>query len=328
MWRVMPTEGSSLHATSETDDLIDEIVAGVAEDSVYVAEDVPNSDTTTEASLAARLQDGDGIVLVALPATAVDDLGDPQAFANELGDSLASSDVIVGLVVGDQGYTYSNYVPLTVTADLMDRAESVSTNPAELLGTYIRNVHSWQREQPVPVSEEAVPAIASVGGFALGGVLVVALVVLAVRPIRRRVAAYTRSLGRWAFVPRRLRQRLYALESYGSQIRDDDIRDAISGSVRSIESLFRDKSNRTQEIQIELDQKLSLVVTTLKTYERIQNDETHFVRAEELMSDGRDAVVEFREIVREMAISGNMQQLRDYHGATSVLNQDRDFRNL
>jgi hypothetical protein len=125
---------------------ISDAVKALEQAPVYVAPGTQETDIYTAGKLQARLTSGDNIVLVMLPATAEAELGvDITTLARNLSDRLGNRR-IVGLAVGNKVVGYAPSLPVGVAADQMSRAQSVANDPVTALGTFVLNIHLWQRE--------------------------------------------------------------------------------------------------------------------------------------------------------------------------------------
>jgi hypothetical protein len=130
---------------------VSDAIEALKTSAVYVAPDTPGTDYNTTAELKVFLKDGDNIVLVMLPAEALEGT-DIYALVKAISTEL-DNQKIVGLAVGREVIGYAPNLPTSVASDLMDRAGSVSNNdPITTLVTFSRNVRLWSQRNPQPTS--------------------------------------------------------------------------------------------------------------------------------------------------------------------------------
>jgi len=131
-------------------DYITNAVQALRHSPVYVDPNTEGTDGDTAGKLQTRLNSDDNIVLVMLPSTAETELSaDIHTIANRLSEQLGDQH-IVGLAVGNKVVGYALSLPSGVAADQMRRAQSVSNDPITALGTFVQNIHLWQKEHPQP----------------------------------------------------------------------------------------------------------------------------------------------------------------------------------
>ena len=170
-----------------------DIVEALQESPIYIAPGTEGTNSDTAAVLEGQMREDDSIVIVMLPSdenTTTSDLEDlTQEISSGLGDG-----VIVGVSIGDTYDAYASTLPPGVADELMQNADTVSQSPLDTMGTFIRNVHDWERLHPGQVVKpEPEGAPAGSEGFNAGvpvsigsGVLVAVLVTTGVILFKRR----------------------------------------------------------------------------------------------------------------------------------------------
>lgn len=133
-------------------DTVDDAIASLGSDPVYVSAGAPGTTPDTAPLLARRLRDNDHLLIVMLPAptdgvVSADLL---QTTVTKISDAFDKKK-IVGLTIGTSAVAAGPTLPAGTASTLMTRASTVSTNPAEALGTFIDNVHAWQVKNPEPI---------------------------------------------------------------------------------------------------------------------------------------------------------------------------------
>lgn len=299
---------------------LDTIVSNTESDHVYVEEGVPYATSTSEAQLSNRLSTDDGIIVIALTDESAATIANPEQFVKQLGDTYAETNdhVVVGIVIGDEGYAYSNYIsPLTVDT-LMTRAETVATNPTEVLGTFIQNVHSWQTANPLPDP----PAPASADGFpwppVIIGLIIGSVIGITVAVWRSmRFSEYERVHIR--SVPSRLRPSVRHLI---------DLDDKLPFAAGSLRQIARDinyyyKGLRQRPDSSKLDSDLKRILGILDKCVEIGEDSRYFGDdGEKFLVKSARATSEFADQVRNLASGEAYRGLSKSLGDLEVLQQD------
>jgi len=175
---------------------VDTIVGALQKAPVFVVDGTEGTTSDTAATLTGKLDDGDNIVIVMLPADETLSVEDVNALAQKISNGL-KDERIVGISVGAQFAGAASILPTGTANDLMNRADTVSTSSAETLITFIRNVHDWQRSNPdyMPAptpgkAESASPVWPFVAIFAGITILIaIAWIVMVRKTARRRIRA-------------------------------------------------------------------------------------------------------------------------------------------
>lgn len=307
---------SPAHASESS--YIDTIVAQVADDQVYVEEGVPYTTSTTEANLASRLTDTDNLVLVALsdPSSTIDD---PAQFVRELGEVLGAQDdtVVLGVTIGSEAYTYSNYIPALDVSDMMHRSKTVSTNPEEVLGTYTAYVHSWQLAHPEPE-----PAITSAAGMSpLVAIVMVALGAAVSTFFTRRFIKRRKKLEgiRIGVIPRPLRSQVVKLMELRQKITAPNVREDLYQIAQDIEYYFKRRRRNARAVSAQLSNDLKHVITALEGYITVQNGNRYFPKGSEHMQQTAHVVSAVAEQALKLVQGGVYEELSSSFGATELL---------
>ena len=320
---------------------VDTIVGALQEAPVYVDDGAEGATSDTAATLLSKLYDDDNVVIVMLPADETLATEDVNALAQKISNDL-KDERIVGIAVGSQFAGAASILPSGTANDLMKRAETVSTNSAETLITFIRNVHDWQKSNPdymaAPEPAKAESA-APVWPFMIIGVsLVVTMSVLFLytrRRIRGRVH-YT-APGNLNDPVRSMMDNRKHLETERywdnfsptvNAARRDSVgrmSAAIDATCRYTEAYFKrfaseKKNSDTLTIfnnQLELAQKV--VKDYVYTYENHEFIEDPI----EVMKRGHDAIEGLAETILSSIKKGNNDRLMDYKVSTNILDAQR-----
>lgn len=170
---------------------IGEIVDTLQESSVYIAEGTEGTNSDTAAVLEGQMREDDQIVIVMLPSDAEITTEEIQQITTQIADGVGES-VIVGVSIGDTFDAAATSLPAGVADELMRNADTVSQSPLDTMGTFIRNVHDWERLHPGQVVKTEPEAVAVPGGpdltLPVGGVtaLVLSSVITAALIVRKR----------------------------------------------------------------------------------------------------------------------------------------------
>lgn len=133
---------------AQTVDYVSLAIEVLKSSNVYVAPGTPGTGPDTREQLSVFLTPELNVVLVMLPADALTGT-DAYTLAKSISEGL-NNQRVVGLAVGQEVAGYSTMLPADVTADLMNRADSVSNNPITALVTFSRNVQLWLIRNPQP----------------------------------------------------------------------------------------------------------------------------------------------------------------------------------
>lgn len=181
-------------------DYVSEAVAALQTSNVYVAPGTPGTDNETAAKLKFFLKEGDGIVLVMLPAEAMQNTNIFD-IARSISEGL-NNQKIIGLAVGKELIGYSVLLPEGTVTDMMDRAENITLEPVSTLITFSQYAASWVAKNPLPtpfptprptmqpielpkIDVSTTQGKASIGFLIL--VLVIAIIILAMKVAPRLI---------------------------------------------------------------------------------------------------------------------------------------------
>jgi hypothetical protein len=305
-------------AQADDGSYIDAIMAQVADDNVYVEEGVLYADSNTEAGLAARLNSNDNLVLVALS----DDSSinaDPAEFVRDLGEELASNDdtVVLGVTIGTEAYTYSNYIPALTVSDMMHRSETVATNPTEVLGTYVGYVHKWQIDNPAPT-----PGITTDGDFnPLFGIVIpigvgVTMGTLVYRFFRRRRQYEGIRIG---VIPRPLRTQITRIMDLRQKVHSQGVQDQLRQIATDVSYYFMHHRRNTQAVTSQLTNDMEHVITALDGYILVQDGDRYFPNGREHMEQTERAIKAVAAQALRLAQNGAYDQLGRSFGAIELI---------
>jgi hypothetical protein len=307
-----------------SEDYIADTVQALQRSSVYVAPGTAGTDKDTSAKLQARLNQDDNIVLVMLPAKAEAELG-AEAFtiASRLSEQLGDQRII-GLAVGNNVVGYAPSLPQGVASDQMGRARSVSNDTVTALGTFVLNIHTWQRDHPqpkLPISlptqvnpSRGVPWVAVPSALAIWGVIWV---------IRRRQIMAT-STERTRFVaPDPVKALLSKIAQERGQIRDQELQAMIHQLCVDIERYFRSSSKEKEKDTLFFRYRLTEVHEVLSKYLQVQAEPRYYYEPATELTRGKEAIRDFSTYVLEAIRRGQAATLMDYKVNTDILQAQR-----
>jgi hypothetical protein len=321
---------------------VDTIVGALQKAPVFVVDGTEGTTSDTAAALTGKLDDGDNIVIVMLPADETLSVEDVNALAQKISNGL-KDERIVGIAVGAQFAGAASMLPTGTANDLMNRADTVSTSSVETLITFIRNVHDWQRSNPdyipTPKPEKAVSAV-PVWPFIVGAVVILVTITLVVFLTTRR-----RIRGRVHYTaPGNLNDPVRSMMDYRKRLERDRYWDtysppinaarkesvermfvAIDATCRYTEAYFKrfaseKKNDGTLTIfnnQLELAQKV--VKDYVYTYENAEFVDNPI----QVMKRGHDAIEGLAETILSSIKKGNNDRLMDYKVSTNILDAQR-----
>lgn len=270
----------------------------------------------TEGVLLEQLNPTDGIVVLLFGEGA----GDPATIAADVNKKLGGKR-IVGVTVGDQAAGFSTILPYGVATELMKRAATVSTSKPETLGTFIQNVHDWQRAHPnapaaKPVKEKEGGLITPMRGilFALVIVVIAAIIVAAVISSTKTEDGVTLKKS-----PDRIKEQLELMLKLRDKIEDSSMRVLITQIASDVEAFFR----RTKAVDVgdrdALVNHLASLNKVLAMYVDVQDNERYFRNPNELLSNGYDATSSFAEFVLGMVQREGRRSITDFRVDTNIL---------
>lgn len=294
---------------------VDTILTQIGTDHVYVEDGVQYATSNTEASLASRLTDSDNIVLIALNDEASATIVNPEVFVQKLGEALSAKDdpVVVGVMIGDETYTYSNYIPDLANTELMHKAKTVSTNPAEVLSTYVANVHRWQLDNPLPVDSPAAGTsfgspLYLIAGFAIGiGIY---------RTIRRRRHYSNIRIG---IIKRPARAQVIRLLELRPKVTDRDIHEQLTQIAVDIEYYFKQRGRHTRAVTAGLANDLKRVNTVLEGYIKASANLRYYQNYQEIRNITKVSVAAIANQVFNLARHGSFEGLEKFLGAAEII---------
>jgi hypothetical protein len=305
---------------------IDDAVAALKDAPVYVADGVSGTSPTTANELTAKLNDGDNIAIVMLPA----DAGDPSQLAAQI-DQATGHKRVIGVSVGDQLEAAAAVMPLGVAADLMSRAQSVSTSTIETLSTYIRNVHNWQDQHPHEQAskptkkDDGLPLVLFVVVFlaALGSVV---CVIGAIRKASRQPGA-ERVDAKFKASPDKVRDLLKSIMDLRPQVRDPDLVSIIETACQDTEEYFKRSATKGKENDdtVVFTNHLQSVRGVLVQYIDIQTNPRFYEdrdipnNPQKLLRQGYDAVQGFAVFVEDSIRRGRRSELTAFQVDTKIL---------
>lgn len=321
----------------QAEDYLTGIVQALQRAPVYVAPGTEGTDGDTAAKLQARLTKDDNIVLVMLPAAAEKDLGtDIASTASRLSEMLGNRRII-GLAVGRKVAGFAPYLPPGVASDQMKRAESVSNDSVTALGTFVQNMHIWQRENsqqkppptptptPMPTPTPA-PKSSQQGSFSWVLVLAVIGVAITVSAMWRYAASSTRQPDevRIKFdAPRRVSELLTKIALMRSKVNDEQLQEAITQICKDSEIYFAKYCSEPGKDALLFETHLHNIFNVLTKYVEVQNFERYYDNPTNAMQQGKEAIKNFAMYVLNSCKRGSAARLLDYTVDTQILSAQR-----
>lgn len=308
------------------DDSVEQAIEELGSSNVYIEPGTPGTTDQTESSLQSKLQSDDGIILVMIPES-----DEPiTQIAKEIDDA-TGNDSIIGLAVGNDVLGYSTALPDGVAADLMQRADNVSTSTVEALVTFTRTTHTYEAQNPdvfdPPPPPGAAPAedgLAIWPFVLLGVLLVVAIVAAFIVAAGRRQSS---DVVRLKKSPDQVKSELQSILNLRVSVQDQELRHAITQVVSDTESFFR-RSVRSSGHDTEQDAEVYLrhlrgLSDVLKRYIDIQENPRFYDEPRQLLRSGAAAVDSFGEFVLESIKRDSVTQLTRYKVDTDILKATR-----
>jgi hypothetical protein len=311
-------------STAVAADYVSQVAQGLDNASVYIDPSTENITADTGTDLARMLHADDSIVLVMLPESANAGIdGDLQSFAAQVAEKTGRQ-MIIGIAIGGTTYGYSNTgMPSNEADDKMQRAASVSTNTVETLGTFVRNVHTWQRQHP----EEVASTASAKGGlpwyvWAAGIFFLSALIVFIVG--RKVSTGSTINESRKRFTaPEQIRDLMAQMAHMREDVYDAQLRSTIYQCCVDIEAYFKKYSSDKQQDAVVFQHHLSNIVEVLRKYIDVQDNERYYNDPRRLLEEGDDAINSFSEFVLTSIRRGNDAELARYTVNTKILKAQR-----
>jgi len=310
--------------TAQAAGYLEATTAALKSSLVYVAPGIPGTSSDTASTLQQQLNEGDNIALVMLPQEALAETGDIQTFAKKLDDATAHKRIL-GLAIGTKLIGYSSLLPASTASDLMDRAVSVSTSVPESLGTFVRNVHSWQRQHPnEPAAKPPARTQKKPSGFPWGVIIIAAIIGSILAALARyalRDSSSTNEEENIEFhaTPRQVRELLEQILRLRTQIDDSELlRDTITQLCRDSEAYFRRIENAMHEVDA-FKAHLEEIQRVLIKYIDVQNNKRYYSRWTEYMEQGRNSVSDFADFLLARIRRESELSMTDYYVDTKIL---------
>ncbi len=308
-------------------DYISEAADALKQTRVYVFPGTEGTDNGTVNRLKARLTSDDNIVLVMLPFAAESELGaDAFTIVTRLSEVLGNQRII-GLAVGRTVVGYAPTLSEGVASDLMNRARSVSNNdPFTALGTFVQNVHIWQRAhpQPKPILSETTSAGVPFGVLASVAVITFLVILVIIYFARRTEAEEEVGPDRTSYkVPAQVKDQLYQIARLRRQVLDRELKAVLYQICVDIEKYFQLSSNNKKTDAVIFKDRLTDVVQVLSKYVEVQDNPDYFNDPEIVLSRWKEAFSEFSQFVREAIRRGTEADLRAYRLKAEVMQAQR-----
>ncbi|OGH16432.1 MAG: hypothetical protein A3C30_04545 [Candidatus Levybacteria bacterium RIFCSPHIGHO2_02_FULL_40_18] len=292
---------------------------------VYVAPGTEGTDKDTAGKLQERLNKDDNIVLVMLPAAAESSLGaDITTIASRLSEELGNRRII-GLAVGNNVVGYAPTLPAGVAADQMRRARSVSNDPVTTLGTFVQNMHIWQRENPQlnPPPLDS-PEKGGLSWFVwLGIAVVIVLVVIAVLAVVASQETESSTEKTRFRAPDQVKELLAKIVRERWQIKDSELKDALYQLCVDIERYFSSSSKDKKRDSLFFRDRLNEVAQVLAKYADVQDNPRYYTNWGEELQRGKESITDFSEYVLESIRRGSAEDLFDFRVNTNILQAQR-----
>lgn len=278
---------------------------------VYVAPGTEGTDNDTAGKLQTRLNSDDNIVLVMLP-TAAEAGTDISTIASRLSQALGNQRII-GLAVGNEVVGYAPTLPAGVAADQMRRAKSVSNDPITALGTFVQNVHVWQREhpQPKPSPIESPSNGAPAWPLLLLFVLIGGIGTTIVFTTRRKAAL------------NQVNDLLSKIAQERDRVHDWELKEALSQICVDITRYFQSGSNNKKGDALFFRDRLMEATQVLAKYIEIQDGTRYYDTPDILLEQGKDALTDFSQYVLASIKRGTNADLRAYSLSTKIMQAQR-----
>lgn len=320
--------GTAVHAQTSTDD----VVTALQSSPVYVAPGTENTNPDTAGVLQQQLKPGDNIIIVMLPSNALTGQeGGVNQYLIQL-DTATGGKYIIGLAVGDNITAYSAILPAGEATDLMTRARSVSTTSSETLGTFVRNVHDWQRRnpqeyasQPINKASDSFPVVPAIAGGSL--LLVIAVFVTAlIRRSRRRSLLDPNGRLKFKKSPESVRVMLDKISELRKQVDSNEVRAIIRQFQLDTEAFFSrvnlSRDDQAEQVRV-FRNNLEAVQKVLIRYIDVQDNTRYWDNPQELLASGEDAFSGFAEYVLNNIKQGGRRDLTDFRVDTKILSAQR-----
>lgn len=306
--------------TAQAQTGVNEIAKALKDSPVYIASGVEGTNQDTAGQLASQLNGRDNLVLVMLPDNGD---SDPGATAKAI-DKATGHKYIVGLSAGSELTAASTIMPDEVARDLMQRAVDTGTNPAERLGTFVRNVHEWQGDNPnEPASKKKDE---DSGSFLLTGILfLIAGFCLVVVFLIRRQYPHAEQEVKLRASPGNVRDILRRIQDLVPEINDRRMRDVVIEAITDTEAYFKrstDSSSLSRDTDTFVNH-LNSVAKVLARYIDVQGFPRYYDDPQALMNKGFEAVKAFNDFVLQSIKDGRKSDLTQFNVDTDILSAQR-----
>jgi hypothetical protein len=306
-------------AQAQTD--VNEIAKALKDSPVYIASGVEGTNQDTASQLASQLNGRDNLLLVMLPDNSD---SNPADIARAI-DKATGHKYIVGLSVGSEWLTAaSTIMPDEVARDLMQRAVDTGTNPVERLGTFARNVHEWQADNPnEPASKKKDD---DNGSFLLTGLLflITGFCLVVVFLIRRQYPSAEQEVKLKAS-PGNVRDILRRIQDLAPKIDDQRMRNVVIEAITDTEAYFK-RSTGSSSLGRDTDtfvNHLNSVEKVLARYVDVQGFPRYYDNPQALMDKGFEAVKAFNDFVLQSIKDGRKSDLTQFNVDTDILSAQR-----
>lgn len=306
---------------------VDAAVKGLRSSNVYIAPGTPKTNSDTASELKQVLREGDNIVLVMVP-----DKGTSAVSLTRGVDNATGHKYTIGVAVGNDVRGYSTQLPEGVAVDIMSRAKSVATTPAETLRTYVQKVHDYQRtyaeQKPTPI-----PGVNTAEGGTSIVLVVLALTLIIVAAgvgfgLARRSKRSREAAGEILSFrsPTTVREELEKLYDLRKHIQSHTVRQKIEDICRDTERFFDTSrgslSRDTEQESAQFTDPLSKIRRVIEKYIDAQPDSPerrYFDDPDEILQLGESAVDSFAEHVLKSVRSKKAGELTHFRVDTKVL---------
>lgn len=293
------------------------VITWLRSNPVYVDTAAPGTDSDTQGVLTTQLHDGDHILIAMLPEGNVP----PGEYAFRINRSLGG-EKIVGVTVGEKAAAYSTILPSGVAADLMKRAATVSTTTDETLGTFIQNVHDWQKLHPhaPAATPESTGDHSGLYWILLAGVVVFVVLGGLVFFLSVKHDSGAEAV-RFKKSPETVRDQLNELLKFRSRVEDPSLASTLTQICRDTEAYFAraGKSSNTDAFR----QHLESLNNVIEKYVDVQDNPRYFADAPSLLRSGKEAAESFAEFVLTTIQRGSRRDLTDFRVDTDILSAQR-----
>lgn len=324
--------------SAQAESYVDQAVAALQHSTVFVAEGTEQTDQNTTGILQSQLTSSDHIATVMLPASAMPGAGSSAYDVAQVIDNATGHQYILVVSIGSEIGTATQLLPAGVAADQLVRAQSVSTSTMESIGTFIRNIHSWQRAHP----EDAIKPASSAGktkqnkdGISWATTTLIAVVTMLIISVvstlfrrRRSSTPADDSLSKVKLtVPKRIRDELDQIMSRRQNIADSSLREIITQMIRDTNEVFNrlsaDAPDQISLQAVEFEKHLQMLIEVIDEYVNAQEKPRYYVNATEALQDGRESIKDYAEYVLNSARRAGRERLTQYNVNNKILSAQK-----